>query len=146
MVIVLAAACAGEPRQPGGRGPRADYASPIVLFVSPDSAEVEGMRRELDDDFEVIADDAMWYRAQARELADSLGMAHAEVHRGQARFRVDGAPRLFSWRDASDTWFAVVYDGAHPPRIVSDVDLRAVLEGGSAPSRATRAPLSPWPP
>jgi len=100
------------------------YSSPVVLFVQPDSAEVQRLRQELgDDDFYVTADDAMWYQAAARTLVDSLSIAHADVPRGEARFLVRGRSTPFSWKDVDRTWFLVVYDGRSGPVIVSSVDL-----------------------
>jgi hypothetical protein len=111
-------------RAPATGGARAaDYASPIVLFVGPDSAEMAGLSRELDDDFEEIAGEGRMYRAAARRLVDSLGIAHADVPRGEATFRVGREVRRFSWRDAAPIWFTVVYDGVSEPRITADMDL-----------------------
>lgn len=110
-----------------GRAQAADYSTPIVLFVGPDSAELEGLRHELDDDFAEISGEGEAYRAAARRLVDSLGIAHAEVPRGEATFRVGGHVRRFVWRDAVPIWFAVVYDGASEPRITADMELRANL-------------------
>ena len=110
------------------------YSAPIVLLVAPDSAEIEAMQAELGDDFYVAADDAMWYRAAAYTLLDSLRIPYAEVEKGEAIFLVEGAPRQFSWRDSDLAWFAVVYDGASEPEIVADVEL------GSIAGRLSRAP------
>jgi len=117
------AACAPAPATVHAHDP-VEHTSPIVLFVSPDSAEVERMRAELGADFETVADDAMWYRAEARVLLDSLHFPYADVGRGEGRFRVGGRTRGFSWRGAPGAWFAVVYDGASMPSITADFDLR----------------------
>ena len=44
--------------------------SKIVLFVSPDSVEIDSMKQEMGDDFYIVADDAMYYRSHAYELLD----------------------------------------------------------------------------
>lgn len=119
--------------QAAGGSQAADYASPIVLFVGPDSAEVAGLSVELDDDFDEIEGEGRMFRAAARQLVDSLGIAHADVARGEATFRVGREVRRFSWRDAVPIWFSVVYDGVSEPRITADMDLRENL-GRLAPS------------
>lgn len=124
-VLLAAGAC--------GRQQAADYSTPIVLFVSPDSAEVAGLSHELDDDFEEIAREGRMFRAAARQLVDSLHIAHADVRRGEATFRVGREVRRFSWRDAEPIWFSVVYDGVSEPRITVDMDLRRNL-GRLSPS------------
>ena len=125
IALLLVAACA----RPSDAGPERarvpTYSTPVVLFVQPDSQEVRRLREELgDDDFYVTADDAMWYQAAARELLNSLGVPHADVRRGDARFVVGGRSTPFSWREVDRTWFLVVYDGRSQPAIVASVDLR----------------------
>lgn len=105
----------------------ADYSDPVVLLVSPDSGEIRRLHQELGDDFYVTTDDAMWYRAEAFALLDSLRIPHAEVGRGVARFLVDGQPKLVSWAEVPQPWFAVVYDGNAVPRLSADVDLGVVM-------------------
>lgn len=110
------------------------YSTPIVLLVAPDSADIAAMHAELGDDFYIVADDAMWYRASAYTLLDSLRILYTEVEKGEAIFLVDGARRQFSWRDSELAWFAVVYDGMSEPEIIADVDLSSIA------GRLPRAP------
>lgn len=122
LVVVSVAACA-QPSQPASRAPT--YSSPVVLFVQPDSAEVARLHHGLGDEaFYTTADDAMWYQAEALALLDSLGVAHQDVRRGEARFVVGGKSRPFSWKDVDRTWFLVVYDGTSEPVIASPIDVR----------------------
>ena len=95
------------------------------------------MRGELGADFETVADDAMWYRAEARTLLDSLRIPYAEVGRGVARFRVGGRARRLDWRKTEAAWFSVVYDGRSRPVISADADVHEYLRAlrGEAPRR-----------
>ncbi|HEU4556327.1 MAG TPA: hypothetical protein VFS20_00715 [Longimicrobium sp.] len=141
IVLLIAAACA-RPSDAGPEHTRArTWASPVVLFVQPDSGEVRRLREQLgDDDFYVTADDAMWYQAAARGLLDRLGIAHAAVRRGEARFMVNGRSTPFSWRDADRTWFLVVYDGRSQPSIAASIDVRDHV--GRLPRRTEQRLLS----
>jgi len=140
LAIAALAACAKPADTAPGRERAATYSAPVVLFVQPDSAEAARMHREMGDEaFYATADDAMWYQAQAVALLDSLGVAHADVRRGEARFVVRGKPRPFAWRDVGRSWFLVVYDGASEPVIASAIDLREHI------ARLTRAGSMPAP-
>lgn len=115
---------AGRPGRAPAQAPVREWSRPIVLIVQPDSAEVDRLRRRLGDEaFYITADDAMWYRAQAIELLDSLRVPYATVGRGPLRFRVRGRMREYTWGDADRTWFALIYDGESEPRVSSGVDL-----------------------
>src|SRR5215216_2362932 len=72
LLLTMIAACRPSDERPSDNPPTAEYTSQIVLLVSPDSLEVERLLAERGEDFYVIADDAMWYRALARALLDSL--------------------------------------------------------------------------
>jgi hypothetical protein len=129
--FVASVACETGSQPASHAAPTADYSEPIVLLVSPDSAEIERLKGELGEDFGVTADDAMWYRAAAYALLDSLQIRHAEVTRGAARFLVAGKPTLVSWDNAEQAWFAIIYNGRDTPTLVPDIDLRAAVAPGS---------------
>ena len=120
VAALLGVAGCGPPSQ---SVPSADYSEPIVLFVTPDSAEIHRLQQQLGDDFFVVADDAMWYRAAAIQLLDSLNIRHVDVGRGAAHFRVGGMPKLVSWEDTDRVWFNIVYDGNSEPIVSHDIDI-----------------------
>lgn len=131
-LLLLLACASGDSSDERDAGPNAAaeeslQTTAVVLLVSPDSAEIEDLKRSMGADFYVAADDAMWYRASVYELLDSLGIAHREVTRGSARFAVGGDPIEVSWADVDLAWFAVVYDGTSAPVITADVELRTVI-------------------
>ena len=112
------------------REPDDVYRSAVVLFVSPDSLGIERLKREHgDEEFYAIADDAMWYRAEAFALLDSLGVAYTTAERSPMRFEVDGDVQTYTWEDVESGWFAVVYDGATAPRVVPGIDLPEEFAG-----------------
>jgi hypothetical protein len=126
----------------------AEYTRPIVLLVQPDSAELQRMRRRLGDDaFYVVADDAMWYRAEAIELLDSLRVPYATAVRAPLRFRVGGVMKEYTWGEGDAAWFALIYDGVSEPKVSFGVDLadevRRLRPAPRPPPRA--APPAPSP-
>lgn len=125
MPLILGTACAG----PSVPEMEADYTSPVVLFVSADEAEVERVKGELGEDFWTVADDAMWYRAEAYDLVQKRGIAHEQVGRGKATFLVGGELKEFSWAEDKRPWFVVYYDGEREPRAMFDIELAEALGG-----------------
>jgi hypothetical protein len=99
-----------------------NYSTPIVLLISPDSAELENLHERLGADFYTVADDAMWYRAAAYDLLEREKIDHEERTRGEASFLVDGEVETFSWQNVDMDWFLVLYDGATRPTISADID------------------------
>lgn len=97
------------------------------------------MREELGEDFYVVADDAMWYRAATYETLDSLRIPYVAVGRGRARFRVRGRDQLFDWSQRKESWFLVLYNGRDAPRISADLDLAAALTNYLAERRSPRS-------
>ncbi|MEZ4702290.1 MAG: hypothetical protein R2834_18290 [Rhodothermales bacterium] len=104
-------------------------AEKIVLFIEPDSSGIERLKREMGEEaFYVAADDAMWYRAEAVQLLDSLHIAHRSVYRQDLRFMVDGMPRTYDWASIEAAWYVVLYDGRREPVLSSSIDLRNDLQ------------------
>lgn len=130
LLLLVATACAAT----SSLEPRADYTRPVVLFVSAEEAEIERLKTELGEDFWTVADDAMWYRAEAYDLVQKRGIAHAQVGRGQATFRVGGEVKPFSWAEDERPWFVVFYDGEHEPRALFDIELPEAVEAIGVPS------------
>ncbi len=101
-------------------------ATPVVLFIEPDSATLIDLRARVgDEDFYTIADDANWYRAQAWALLDSLGVPHRMVERRPLRFVVGADTVRYDWRDVEPVWFVILYDGRTAPRTMASVELDA---------------------
>jgi hypothetical protein len=121
LTLLAACAAATSPRQPARM---TEYVSPVVLLVSPDSAEIARMRHDLGGDFYTVADDGTWYQAEARTLLDSLHIPYADVSSREARFRVGGVMRRFAWRPDDLPWYAVVYDGTSAPAVAPVYELR----------------------
>lgn len=129
MLVAGCAAAAGDP--PAGRV----YAEPVAIFVSPDPPSLERMRARMGSGFEVSADDAMWYRAEAMTLLDSLAVRYEMADHGPMRFRVRGEEREYRWEGMEEKWFVVLYDGSSEPRATFPVDIRESL---SLHERGTR--------
>lgn len=107
----------------------AEYTSPVVLFISPEKSDIDRLREEHGEDFYIIADDVMGYRAQAYELLEAAGIPCVHPDADEALFEIDGEITRFRWAEEERPWFVVFYDGVHEPVILYDIDLPDAVEG-----------------
>jgi hypothetical protein len=152
-VLSLPAACGADPsadagtdggasvaRAPNGSAPSApDLRTPpaagdtrhfderVVVFVEADAVELERARAgESAEDWATIADDLMWYRAEAREELRRRGLPVVTLEgREPLAFVVGGRTRVvrldtIPWLDV-----LVLYEPGKEPRAVATVDLSA---------------------
>lgn len=102
----------------------------LVVFVSPDSTGLERLKEKHgEENFYVIADDEMYYRAAAYDLLDSLGLAYSFVERRTLRFEVKGEAREYTWSHVEESWFVVIYRSGQEPRVTHSIDLSEALGG-----------------
>jgi hypothetical protein len=78
-----------------------------------------------------VADDAMWYRAEAYDLVQKRGIVHEAVGRERATFLVGGEVKEFDWAEDERPWFVVVYDGEHEPRALFDIELPEAINSSN---------------
>jgi hypothetical protein len=104
-------------------------AEPVIIYVLATDSAIDALRQEVPaDDFFVIADDLMWYRATAIEHLDSLPHTLREITgRRPMVFRVAGVPRSYDFRDVELLDFVIFYDTDREPRIVAPVDVHDVV-------------------
>ena len=103
---------------------------PLVLYVQATDSAIEAQRAEVPpDDFAVIADDLMFYRATAIEYLDSLHQPYTRITgRRPLTFRVAGQPRTYDFRDVELLDFIVVYATDREPRIIAPNEAQIVAE------------------
>lgn len=100
------------------------YREQIVVFVWPDSLELNRLKLQMGaQDFYVAADDENWYRAQAFNLLDSLGIESTTVDHKKLRFRVADQIKEYDWSNYPAAWFVVLYDGRSEPTLTHSIDL-----------------------
>ena len=107
------------------------YEERVALLMLADSADIERLRSEhAEDDFYVIADDLMWYRAEALSWLEENGIPTVDVDRSlPVRFRVRGAAHEFDYSSETLLDLVVLYDADRPPRALPTVDVS--LEGAA---------------
>lgn len=119
---------------PAGSGEAQDsltFTERVVVFVLGTPEELEAMRaRHGEEDFHVVADDAMWYRATAYEYLEQRGVP-VETIRGRRPlyFLVDGEIRRFDLPDESAFDVVVLYDTNREPCIIAPVEVDFLAEG-----------------
>ncbi|MEX1181804.1 MAG: hypothetical protein WEF86_01115 [Gemmatimonadota bacterium] len=91
----------------------------IVVYVEASGAEIDAVRADYaEEDFAVVADDLMYYRATATEYLEAGGQPLVRVQgRRPLTFRVSGAAREYDFADVELLDFIIVYEPDAEPRI-----------------------------
>ena len=119
------------------------YARRVVVFVMASAAELEALRGTVsEEDFAVIADDAMYYRANAYEFLEQHGFPVVSLEgRRPLAFRVGTATRRYDFADVRWLDFVVLYDPVREPRVLATNEIETALEyfhAGAFPSALPR--------
>ena len=113
------------------------FTNRVMVFLLTDSTELAMLRQEYGADYEVIADDMMWYRAEAFDWAERNDVPIVVLDgRPPLRFRVEGAPRSFDFTGEEGGDVVVLYDTDREPVPVAPIDV-------SERAPAYYAPLGP---
>lgn len=101
------------------------YEERVALLMLADSAALARLRSDNEaDDFHAIADDLMWYRAEALDWLEQNGIPTVDVQgRPRVRFRVRGELHEFDYSSETHLDLIVLYDTDRPPRAVAPVDV-----------------------
>jgi hypothetical protein len=96
-----------------------------VVFMEASSAEIDEARAGASaDEFAVIADDLMFYRASAHEQLAALGTPPVRVSgRRPLEFVVAGEPKLYDFAGAAPLDLIVVYLPDHEPRTFATLEV-----------------------
>lgn len=105
----------------------------IVIYVAAPHKEVRALRdRYTEEEFQIIADDLMFYRATAIEYLENQGYPLLRLNgRRPVTFQIAGAPRLFEFADIKFMDFVVLYERNREPRVLApnEVDAAAAYFG-----------------
>jgi hypothetical protein len=145
-LLLALLACADEPRADRERGttqdstqatedaPRAAtdsagdmFATRTAIFLLADSAELAYMRGEYGADFETVADDMMWYRAEALGFLErhEVPVVYFEGRR-PLRFRVHGREQQHEFGDVEYADVVVLYEPDSLPRALPTIEVPTV--------------------
>ena len=123
---------AGAPtRTDAGVGPpaadEAGFSTRVAVFLLADSTALEAIRVErTEEEFHAVADDLMWYRAEAWSWLDEHGVrVVAREGRSPLRFYVDGAMRAWDFGGEPAADVVVLYEPGREPRALAPVDVTA---------------------
>jgi len=100
--------------------------SDAAIFVYPDSAQIEYMKKEDGDDFYIGADDWEFYAAKAREAFDSLKVKVVVPQMRYVKFVSKLRSVYFDTRaKASLGWITILFRTDSLPRIISAAEVQA---------------------
>jgi len=132
-LATLLAACTGAREEPApgseASGPE-PYREPVVVFMEASLEEIETAREgRSEEDFAIIADDLMWYRATAHEFLEARGLP-VDTLEGRRRlaFVVGGETRGYDFADAPTLDVIVLYEPGKEPLAIASVDVERAVE------------------
>jgi len=141
-LIVLTVACDAPVRDPAPvPTPPADTAAPAsdeaavstatIIYMEATPAEIDERRTTYVDeqDYYVMTDDLMWYRAEARALLETQEFAEfVSREKGPLSFSINGQVRRYDFEDVLLLDFIVAYRPGAEPLILAPVDVHEIAE------------------
>jgi len=116
---------------PGDTAPEDEvHATRVAILMEATPEDWDSLRAERsEEDFHVIADDAMYYRAAAREYLEERGVRVVGVTGRRAlRFVVEGRPEAFDFSDETTLDVLVLYEPGSRPRAVAPIEVHVADE------------------
>lgn len=97
---------------------------PVAIFIGPDSIESDSLKNILgEDDFYTIADDYVYYLAEARHLLDSAGIQSFNSEEDSLKFMTNGGQIFSIAAKDTETIFPVYFfNGMDAPVKVEVMD------------------------
>ena len=139
-LIVVTGACDPPVREPAPAPvPPADTSAPpheepavtaaTIIYMEATPAEIDERRSAYVDeqDYYVMTDDLMWYRAEARAFLETQEFAEfVSREKGPLSFRINGQVRRYDFEDVQLLDFIVAYRPGTEPLILAPVDVHEV--------------------
>ncbi len=86
------------------------------IFKSPNSKEIDEFKKEIGEDFYIIADDVNFYRSNAYQLLDSLNKKYYFTDKRFVRFVMQNQDTLYMDTKKTDMhWYILISDGIKKP-------------------------------
>ena len=116
-----------DPTAPAPQGETPAFTTRTAIFLLADSAQLAYLRGEYGADFETMADDMMWYRAEALGFLErhEVSVVYFEGRR-PLRFRVLGRDQAYDFGDLEFADVVVLYEPDSLPRPLPTVDVPTV--------------------
>ena len=101
------------------------FDSTTAVLLLADSAHLEGIRAQYgEEEYAVVADDMMWYRAEAITWLEDRGIALTVIEgRPDVRFRVAGVMRPFDLQGNPTADVVVLYERDREPIALAPIDV-----------------------
>ena len=118
------------------------FREPTVVLMWAEWPRIEALSGEHDEeDFATVADDLMWYRAEARRWFEERGIPVVEMEgRRPLSFVVDGEDRVYDFSALETLDVVVLYDRDREPVAVAPIDAPAASESYYGPLDAGADP------
>lgn len=109
------------------------HQKPIAVFIEPSDKEIESMKRGGEEAFYTIADDAMYYQAQALEYLEKMRYPYCFTKEEKHVFKTDDN-RQYAVNQKCGAWCLILWDGKGEPVFTYTADIsshEAYLKGAN---------------
>lgn len=90
------------------------HQTPVAVFIQPSDSKIESMKKESGEDFDTIADDAMYYQWQATEFLEKMKFPYCFTENENHVFKA-GQNKEYSVNEKCEGWCLVLWNGKDKP-------------------------------
>lgn len=101
---------------------RSVHQTPIVVFIQPSDKEIESMKKKDEEGFYIIADDAMYYQAQAMEFLEKMKFPYCFTENEKHEFKTHDNNQ-YAVNDKCEAWCLILWNGKNKPVSTYTVDI-----------------------
>ncbi len=98
------------------------HQTPVAIFIGPSDKKIEALKKKDEEGFYVIADDAMYYQAQATEFLDKMKFPYCFTENEKHAFKMN-ADLQYAVNKKCETWCLILWNGKDKPVSTSTVDI-----------------------
>jgi hypothetical protein len=98
------------------------HQAPVAVFIGPSDKKIEAMKREGEEGFYTIADDAMYYQAQAMEFLEKMKFPYCFTENEKHVFKTDGN-KQYAVNEKCEAWCLILWNGKDKPVSTYTIDI-----------------------
>lgn len=116
-----------KPLPPDPNNPVLQVDKPCIVFLWPDSIEMDKMKTKDSDAFYTEVDDYTFYTSQIMTLADSLDIANFSTDKNSIDFKTKDNKHIIidrsKLKEEDRSWGAYIFNGVDTPQVNSSIDM-----------------------
>ncbi len=98
------------------------HQTPVAVFIGPSDKKIESMKKKDEMGFYTIADDAMFYQAQAIEFLEKIKFPYCFTENEEHEFRTQDN-KQYAVKEKCEGWCLILWNGKDNPVSTYTVDI-----------------------